>query len=427
MTMLSPSQWRAERTGSLTKVVNFDHIHDVPSSDTQGMNRIFQSLPTSSGALVTETSAMRSSAVFAGIRLIAGAMASTPVPVYERVGNAAKRIDHPYYWLFNEEPTPRFTAASFWEYITAQMLLRGDGIAYIVRKNRYSPDVLGVIPVARENVEIFRNGDRLAYRINEYDDMGTQRYFTADQDDVLHFPGFGFNGLYSYSVISWAARQAIGISIAADEFAGQFFGNGAHVQYAITTDGKMTPQQQKDFRDAWVDHYMGAGLSGRPLILTEGLKVQEMSLSAVDSQLLESRKWQVIDIARALGVPPFMIGETEKTSSWGTGIESMARGFTQYTMQPHYTRFEQELNRKLFPVRYRTFMQFDTNAAMRGDTAARTEFYQGALGGTQAPGWLTPNEVRAMENIPPIEGGDTLFRPKPASPDSSDSGTGATP
>jgi len=380
------------------------------------MNRIFGVAPTAAGTAVSEQSAMRTSTAFACVRLIAGALASTPVPVYERVGDAAEKIDHPFWWLFNEQPTARFSAATFWEFITAQMLLRGDGIAYIARKGRYSPDIEGVIPVARENVEVFRNGDRLNYRISEYSDMGTQRYFTADQDDVLHFPGFGFNGLSSYSIIGWAARSAIGISLAAEQFAGQFFGNGAHVQYAVTAPAgkKMTPEQQETFRQAWVEHYVGMGVSGRPLVLTDGMDVKELSLTAVDSQLLESRKWQVVDIARAFGVPPFMVGETDKTTAWGTGLESLGRVFVQYTMAPHFTRFEQELNRKLFPIRTNRFMRFDTDEALRGDTAARANYYKIALGGTQNPGYMTVNDVRRKENLPPIEGGDVLFKPSGA-------------
>jgi HK97 family phage portal protein len=408
---LSDYEWKQGKNG--VEIVNFDGFSDVSSSDPAGMARIFGDVLTASGAPVTEFTAMRTSAVFACVRLIAGAMASTPIPVYQRAGDVSTVVpNHPFTELFNEQPTPRFSASTFWEFVTAQMLLRGDGIAYIVRKNPYSPDIVGVVPIARQNVEIQRINDRLLYRISEYSDMGTQKYFVADQDDVLHFPGFGFNGLSSYSVIGWAARQAIGVSLAADQFAAQFFGSGAHMQYAVKSPKTMSPKQQHDFREAWIEHYCGTGYTGKPLILTEGLDVQELSMNAVDSQLLESRKWQVIDIARAFGVPPFMVGETDKQTSWGTGIESMSRGFVQYTLQPHITRFEQELNRKLFPLRNKYFMRFDTDASLRGDTAARTAFYQAALGGTQAPAWMTPNEVRQQENLPPIDGGGTLFVPQ---------------
>ncbi|GAB3388146.1 phage portal protein [Lysobacter fragariae] len=387
--------------------------HDVPSSDAIKMGQIFGASMTDSGAIVNERTAMRVSAVYRCVSLIAGAIATTPCSFYRRTeGGREKANDHPYWWLFNEQPTPLFTSASFWEFATGQMLLRGDGIAYIVRASRFSPQATAVIPVHRDKVEITRKGQRLRYKITDQLEDGSEGYFTVDQDDVLHFPGLGFDGTCSRSVIGWAARQAIGIAIKADEHAAQTFAGGASIQYAVKIPGKMTSTQQEEFRQAWVAKYgAGTGHSKIPLVLTEGLSVEELSMTAADAQLLESRKFQVVDIARAFGVPPHMIGETSASTSWGTGIEQMSQGFVRYTLRPHLHRFAQEMNRKLFPRLDRYFVEFNVDGLLEGDSKAQAEYFGKALGGPGAMGWMTVNEVRALKNLPPIAGGDKLFMP----------------
>jgi HK97 family phage portal protein len=293
----------------------------------------------------------------------------------------------------------------------SQMLLRGDGLAYIVRNDAYGPPV-GFLPLRREQVVIMRERPSkpgvpptLRYYINT-----PEGSFGAEQADMIHLPGLGFNGVSSLSVIQWGARNAIGIAMRADEFAGRFFSHGAQPQHAIKATGSMTPEQQESLRAAWAAKYQGNGPNGIPLILTEGLDITELTMSAVDAQLLESRKWQVSDIARAFGVPEFMIGATEKTTSWGTGIEQMGQGFVDYTLSPHIQRFEDELNRKLFR-RAPKYVRVNVDAMMRGDATARSAYYKAAIGGTQNPAWMTPNEVRQRENLPPVPGGDELTNP----------------
>ena len=402
-------------------------FHNMPSSDAVKMGQIFGGVVSDSGAVVNEKTAMRVAAVYRCVSLIAGAVATTPCSFFRsgEDGTREKANDHDYWWLFNEQPTPLITAASFWEFMVAQMLLRGDGIAYIVRAGKYSPVATAVIPVHRDKVSISRHGQRLRYRIVDQLEDGTEGYFTLDQDDVLHFPGFGFNGTCSLSVIGWAARQAIGIALKADEHAAQTFAGGASIQYAVKVPGKMTPAQQEDFRQAWIAKYgAGAGHSKIPLILTEGLDVAELSMTAADAQLLESRKFQVVDIARAFGVPPHMIGETTASTSWGSGIEQMGQGFVRYTLRQHLRRLAQELNRKLFPRSARYFVEFNVDALLEGDSKAQADYFGKALGGPGAIGWMAVNEVRALKNLPPIPGGDKLFMPnaaaKPAPKDEPD-------
>jgi HK97 family phage portal protein len=377
---------------------------NVPSSDSIKMFEIFGDPRTSAGAVVNATTAMRSSPVYACTNLIGGAIPQLPLPVYERQGESRERVEHDYWWILNEQFSPCWSAATGWEFLVGQVLLRGDGIAYIQR-NR-AGYMTGLIPYPRDRVDIFcqerkspRDPVRLAYRF--HDELGS---FVADQDDVLHIPGAGFNGVCSMSVIQWGARNGIGIALSGDEHAGKFFSEGGKPEVAIKAPGEMTGPQQEQFRDAWVAKYGGTQGNRRiPLILTEGLDISELTMSAVDQQLLESRQWQVVDIARAFGVPPHMIGETTKATSFGTGIESLGIGFVKYTLGAHLNRIKDELNRKLFRTS-RFFVEHDTDGFMAGDSKAQAEFFAKALGGPGSQGWMSVDEVRRKKNLKPMGG-----------------------
>jgi HK97 family phage portal protein len=397
-------------------VANSIEYTDVPSSDAVRMGQIFGVNNTAAGVPVTEYTAMRVSAVYACVRLISGAIPQMPCQTYQRQDDGSRlAIKHDYWWLLNEQPCPLFTAASMWEYVTAQVLLRGDAFVLIQRKGAMSPLVDQLIPLRHEQVTVKRVDGRLRYLVQDEID-GKLGYFAVDQDDMLHFPGCGFDGCRSLSVIGHAARQAIGTAIRADEFAGNFYGSGAQLQYVVKAPASMSPELQEEFRQAFVAKYGAGSNPGTPLILTEGLDITSLSMNAADAQLLESRKFQVIDIARAFGVPPFMIGETEKSTSWGSGIEQMGTAFVIYTLGPHLRRFEQELNRKLFRIS-RNFVEFNRDGLTQGDLQAQAEYFKAALGGTQNPAWMTQNEVRKLKNLPPIAGGDELHDPTTQEPD----------
>lgn len=391
---------------SAVATVKAEHAN-VPSSDAIKMLEIFGDPRTSAGAVVNATTAMRVSAVYSCVSLIAGSIAQLPLPVYRMVNGTRQRVEHDYWWLLNEQFGPNWPAASAWEFLVSQMLLRGDGIAYVVRKpGRNNSAIDSIIPWPRDRVDIKeqersnpREPRRLQYTF--HDDSG---YFTVDQDDVLHFPGFGFNGVCSMSVIQWGARNGIGIALQGDEHAGKFFSEGGKPEVAIRAPGEMSPTQQDSFRDAWVAKYGGTQGNRRvPLILTEGLDVTELTMSAVDQQLLESRQWQVIDIARAFGVPAHMIGESSKSTSWGSGIEQLGIGFVKYTLGIHLKRMKNELNRKLW-ARAGTFTEHNVDGLMAGDSKAQAEYFAKALGGPGTQGWMAVDEVRRLKNLPPMGG-----------------------
>jgi HK97 family phage portal protein len=382
------------------------------SSDKTGMFEIFGDPRTAAGAVVNEVTAMRVSAVYACVSLIAGSIAQLSLPIYQRVGETRERIEHPYWWILNERFSPNWPATAAWEFLVSQMLLRGDGLAYIVRNRR--GEMTGLIPWPRIRVDIIeqeRTGPRDLRRL-QYTFHDEKGYFVADEADVLHLRGFGFNGCHSMSVIQWGARNGIGIAIQGDEHAGKFFSEGGKPEVAIKAPGEMTPTQQDQFRDAWVRKYGGVQGNRRiPLILTEGLEVTELTMSAVDQQLLESRQWQVVDIARAFGVPPHMIGETTKSTSWGSGIESLGIGFVKYTLGVHLKRFKDELNAKLWSTS-RTYTEHNVDSLMAGDSKAQAEYFSKALGGPGTQGWMSVDEVRRLKNLPPMGGEfSKVFKP----------------
>jgi HK97 family phage portal protein len=377
-------------------------------TDIEELSQLFGAGAASyAGPPVTADTAMRSAAVYACIRLISGSIASLPLPVYRRAsGREHERVDHLVARLLNDQPNAAMTAAVFWKYMVSAELLCGDQIAIIGRTA--GGDVVDLVPVDPRAVTIERKDGRLRYYVAGPDG----EYFGLDQDDVLHVPGEGFNlrTCRGMSVISYAAKQAIGLALATEEYSARFFSNGARPDVVLKYPNRIVADEIKRLREYWLNKHQGLANSHMPAVLTEGGDVVELTMSAEDSQLIQARQFQVIDIARAFGVPPIMIGESEKTSSWGTGVEQVVLAFVKFTLRNHLTKIEQEVNRKLFRSG-RFFAEFNIEGLLRGDSKSRSEFIRGAIGGSQGPGYMTINEARRLENLPPIEGGDRLYDP----------------
>lgn len=362
----------------------------------------------SSGYAVTETSAMRVSAVYACIARISGAIASLPLPVYERTAEGRNRAANgTIYNLLNLQPNPAWTAASMWEWVIGCNCLRGDAFLQILRNG---PNAVGLLPLHPDSVQVENVDGFLNYYIRP---TGGVKAYGLHQDDVLHIPQLGFDGKRSPSIIKQAAMQSIGVALAADDFSGKLYANGAMPRHLFSLDGKPDAEQIDLLQRTYADRYTGTQAVGRPMVLPKSIEMKEMSMTAADAQLLDSRKFQVIDIARAFGVPPHMIGATETTSSWGTGIEQQTIGFVKFTLQPYLNRIEQEVNRKLFAFSNgKLFVEFNLDGLLRGDSKAESDVMRQSLGGSQGPGWMTPNEIRKIKNLPPITGGDELYQPK---------------
>lgn len=347
------------------------------------------------GTVVNETTAMSVSAVYACVGLIGGAIASMPCHIYRNTKDFRERVNDNIWWLLNQEPWPMLSAAVFWEYLAWSILLHGDAFARIHRVGRLSPDIKGFEPLHPLRVEVRSHNNRLIYIITNGD--GSRD--VVDQDDMLHVPGVGFNGLRGMSAIRFALKHPAGIALAADEFSSGYFRNGAKSDYAIVVPGK-TDEEQVKLMQANFTSSRTLQNSFVPPVLSGGATLSPLTLSAEDAQLIETRHLQVEEIARVLGVPPFMIGHTEKTTSFGTGVEQMGIGFVKYTLQRHLVKIEQEINRKVHR-QSKNFAEFLTAGIERGDTKTRYEAYRIAVGRAGEPGWLDPDEIRRFENLGP--------------------------
>lgn len=389
---------RMERVEPAVIGKNPQNAGEMPlSSGTQG-SELYNFLTgglSRAGTPVTEQTAMCVSAVYASIGLIGGSIACMPCHIYRRTEEFRERVTTSVWWLLNEQPWPSISAAVFWEYLTWSLLLHGDAFARIHRANALSPDVKGFEPLHPQSVQVLKNGDRLAYTI-AYENGKT---VTLDQDDMIHVPGVGFNGLRGMSALRYALRHPAGIALAADEFSGGYFRNGAKADYAIVVPGKTDSDQVRLMQQNFTET-RSLGNSFVPPVISGGAELQELTLSAEDAQLIQTRHLQVEEIARIFGVPPFMIGHTEKTTSWGSGVEQMGIGFVKYTLARHLVKIEQEINRKLFRTP-RFFAEFNTAGLERGDIKTRFEAYRIALGRAGEGRWMDEDEIRQLENLPP--------------------------
>ncbi|NHZ81838.1 phage portal protein [Massilia sp. CCM 8695] len=379
---------------------------------------------SSAGTTVSATSAMRVSAVVACVAKISGAIVSMPIHEYSMDGGEIPALlpRSDLWYLLNEQPSPQYTAASMWEGTSMSQLLRGDAFGLIKWRTNGRPRE--ILPLPWGCVPPIRTGDgRVRYYVN-MPSHGISTWF--EPSDILHFPGMGFDDttMRSMSAIQFGARNAIGNALAMDEYSGKFFENGAHPSMILQSPNKMNPSQISDLQQAFARKYAGLkNAHAVPLVLTEGLTANQMNISAEDCQLLEARRYQVLDVARAFGVPGFMINESTGATSWGSGIESIGRAFVQYTLQTWLKKIEQELNRKLYPRNTGRFLEFHREALYEGDIAAQGAFFRLALGGPGAgDAFMSLNEVRRRQRLPPVEGGNELYRaprdqPQPASKD----------
>ena len=367
---------------------------------------------TAAGQAVTSVTAMRVAAVFACVEKIAGAIGTLPLHIYKFEDETPVRQPRDDLWFkLNERPTDHVTASAHWENVNAQRLLRGDSFTWI----RYGLNglVRELMPLPWECVTPQIVGGVVKYYVN----MPEFGITTAvDPADMLHFKSIGFDHrtMRSPSTIQYGAKAAVGNALAMDQYSGKFFEGGAHPSIILTTAGKMNPEQVANLQAAFVKKYSGAeNFHKSPLVLTEGLDAKPISLNADDAQLLEARKFQVIDIARAFGVPPHMIGETSASTSWGSGIEAMSRGFVTYTLKRHLKYLEDELNSKLFPRNTGKFVKFDLSELIEGDSKAQSEYNRAALGGPgTGMGWMTVDEIRALRGLAPKGGkAGELFDP----------------
>lgn len=346
---------------------------------------------------VSEQSARAVAAVTACVNLIGGSVAAMPVHTYRRKGDEREAFKSDLWWLLNERPFEGWTAAAFWEYMAAARLFYGDAFARIHRPGRFQPGVAGFEPLHPQRVKVRKVDGTLVYDV--LPEEAGREAITVQAPDMLHVPGPGFDGKRSLSQLQYGLRNAAGVASAADEQAATFIADGVRPDFALEVPGTMQPEQAETLRKSFKERNSGNSTSRVPIVLSGGLKLHQLTMSSKDAELLQTRSFQIEEICRVFGVPPFMIGHTEKTTSWGSGIEQMSIGFVKYTLQRHLVAFEQELNHKLF-MTSRNFCEFVTAGLERGDLKGRFEAYRIAMGRAGEPAWMSAAEVRRLENMP---------------------------
>ncbi|KWZ74441.1 MAG: phage portal protein [Winkia neuii] len=362
---------------------------------------------TSSGRPVTERSAMQMTAVYSCVRILAEAIAGLPLHVYRYKdgGGKEKALDHPLYPLLHDEPNPEMTSFVFRETLMTHLLLWGNAFAQVIRNGR--DEIIGLYPLMPNRMTVGRDeAGRLYYEYQRTWDEPTGRFetVTLQARDVLHIPGLGFDGLVGYSPIAMA-KNAIGLAQATEDYGASFFANGAAPGGVLEHPG--TIKDPVRVRESWQSTFGGARNGNKIAVLEEGMKYTPISVSPEQAQFLETRKFQINEIARIFRIPPHMIGDLEKSSF--SNIEQQSLEFVKYTLDPWVIRFEQAITKTLLTPREKpgVYVKFNLEGLLRGDYESRMNGYAVA----RQNGWMSANDIRELENLDriSIEAGGDLY------------------
>ena len=378
---------------------------DKPTDSLNGSGYRFFFGGTTSGKAVNERSAMQMTAVYACVRILSESIACLPVHLYQykEAGSKEKALSHPLYKILHEEPNPEMTSFVFRETLMTHLLLYGNAYAQIIRNGK--GQVIGLYPLMPNRMTVDRDEHGHLYYQYQMQESDAQTMkagtVTLQPSDVLHIPGLGFDGLVGYSPIAMA-KNAIGLSIATEEYGAKFFANGATPGGLLEFPG--TVKEQDGIRESWNKGFSGSN-SHKIAILEEGMHYTPISISPNEAQFLETRKFQIDEIARIFRVPPHMVGDLEKSSF--SNIEQQSLEYVKYTLEPWIVRWEQALNRALLSDSEKAayFVKFNVDGLLRGDYQSRMNGYATA----RQNGWMSANDIRELENldrIPAELGGD---------------------
>ena len=362
---------------------------------------------SSSGKNVNERTAMQMTAVYACVRILSEAIAGLPLHLYRYAddGSKTKAVDHGLYPLLHDEPNPEMTSFVFRETLMTHLLLWGNAYAQIIRNGK--GEVLALYPLMPNKMQVDRDDSgQLYYTYSRSNEEANAKDGASNVKlspyDVLHIPGLGFDGLVGYSPIAMA-KNAIGMAMACEEFGAKFFANGASPSGVLEHPGILKDPER--VRESWNSAYGGSSNAHKVAVLEEGMKYTPISISPNEAQFLETRKFQINEIARIFRVPPHMVGDLEKSSF--SNIEQQSLEFVKYTLDPWVIRWEQNLSRALFTPdeKKSMFFKFNVEGLLRGDYQSRMTGYATA----RQNGWMSANDIRELEDldrIPAEHGGD---------------------
>lgn len=391
----------------IKSLFGFGQARDKPTNKAADAGYSFLFGRTTSGKPVNETTAMQTTAVYACVRILSEAIASLPVHVYQYKDGGGKEmvIDHPLYQVLHDEPNPEMTSFVFRETLMSHLLIWGNAYAQIIRDG--AGRVLGLYPLLPNKMDVQRDDKGEIYYVysrssdenpnfKEYGDIKLKK------EDVLHIPGLGFDGLIGYSPIAMA-KNAVGMTLACEEYGASFFANGANPGGVLEHPGVL--KDPSKVRDSWNAVYRGTSNAHKIAVLEEGMKYQQVGIPPEEAQFLETRKFQINEIARLYRIPPHMVGDLEKSSF--SNIEQQSLEFVKYTLDPWVIRWEQSLQKALLlpGEKGKYFIKLNVDGLMRGDYQSRMNGY--SIG--RQNGWLSANDIREMEDMNPLsdeEGGN---------------------
>lgn len=358
---------------------------------------------TQSGVVVTPETAMRVAAVFRCVSLIAGAVANMPLAIKRRV-DARSRVDadDTAVWrLLRRRPNSWQTPSQFRRMMQSHVLLRGNAYAVIARAGGQP---VSLVPLHPDRVKVTQLPDlTLAYTVTRMDGSTV----VMPQGEIMHVVGLTLDGVTGVSPVQYA-RETIGLSLSAERHGAQTFRNGTLIGGVFSVDAKLSDEAYGRLKESLDSFAAGGENAARNLIAEQGAKYEPLGMTAEDIQYIETRKLTRSDIAMFYGVPPHMLGDTEKSTSWGSGIEQQHMGFVAYTLEDWLTAWEESVNRDLIAdPRSDLYARFNRAALVRGDIKTRFDAYKVGREG----GWLSANDVRELEDMNPIDGGDEYIVP----------------
>ena len=362
-----------------------------------------------SGKRVNERTAMQITAVYACIRILAESVAQLPLHLYKYNGNGGKlkAIEHSLYKILHDEPNPEMTSFVFRETLMTHLLLYGNAYAQIIRNGK--GEILALYPLMANRMTVDRDdkGEIFYKYQHSTDEANTMKgsTVTLKPRDVFHIVGLSADGIVGYSPIAMA-KNAIGMSIACEEYGSKFFNNGA-VPGGVLEHPDQLKNPEK-VRESWTNTFGGSQNAGKVAVLEEGMKYHPISIPNNEAQFLETRKFQLNEIARIFRIPPHMIGDLDKSSF--SNIEQQSLEFVKYTLEPWIARWEQAIFKSLLAENEKKdyFVKFNLEGLLRGDYQSRMEGY--AVG--RQNGWMSANDIRALENLDQIseeEGGNAYL------------------
>ena len=391
----------------IKSLFGFGQARDKPVDKAVDAGYSFLFGRTTSGKPVNERTAMQTTAVYACVRILAEAVASLPLHVYEYQDDGGKKLvhDHPLYYLLHDEPNPEMTSFVFRETLMSHLLIWGNAYAQIIRDG--AGRVLGLYPLLPDKMDVQRDEKGNIYYVysrNSDENPMFKEYgnIRLKAEDVLHIPGLGFDGLIGYSPIAMA-KNAVGMTLACEEYGASFFANGANPGGVLEHPGVL--KDPSKVRESWNSVYRGVNNAHKIAVLEEGMKYQQIGIPPEEAQFLETRKFQINEIARLYRIPPHMVGDLDKSSF--SNIEQQSLEFVKYTLDPWVIRWEQSLQRSLLlpGEKGKYFIKLNVDGLLRGDYQSRMNGY--AVG--RQNGWFSANDIREMENMNPIpdeEGGN---------------------